>query len=221
MVFIVYDLEMTVRRKKSQIAEIIEIGAVKLVEADGKAEIAGTFQALVRPSKLTGIKENTTVFTGITEEELAQADRFPDVLRQFIEWIGHEDYYLCAWGPDDKLQFVRDCRAHQLDMDWIRNHNNLQKQMSRILKREKHQQVGLKAALELLEIPFEGAHHRALDDALNTAKIFQRLYDQFVLERNTVAEDSVYTEEIVYKTATEGDEPDSPFAKLAGLFPSK
>jgi inhibitor of KinA sporulation pathway (predicted exonuclease) len=135
-------------------------------------------------------------------------------VERFLKWIGEEEYYLCSWGPDDKLQLTRDCRAHQMGMEWIRNHNNLQKHLTRLRKQEKHQQMGLKAALEWLEIPFTGSHHRALDDALNTAMIFLKLADRMILEKNEFTGDSGLPDEVVYKT---GDYSNNPFGKLAGL----
>lgn len=214
MVYIIYDLEMTVCRKKTQISEIIELGAAKVAERDGKAEIIDTFQSFVQPLKSPVISKGTTDFTGITQDNISKADRFNLVLTRFLEWIGDTDYYLCSWGPDDKLQFVRECRSHQLGMDWIRNHNNLQRLLTSIRQQEKHQQMGLKAALEWLEIPFSGDHHRALDDAINTAKIFVRLAGQMKLERNEFVPEK-REDEVVYKT---GHFSNNPFGKLAGLI---
>ncbi|WP_058302114.1 3'-5' exonuclease [Gorillibacterium timonense] len=214
MLYIIYDLEMTVCRKKNQISEIIEIGAAKVTEQDGQLVVADTFQAFVQPVKNPVLTKSTIEFTGITQENVRTADPFPEALAKFLAWIGTSDYYLCSWGPDDKLQFVRECRSHKLDMTWIRNHNNLQRQLTSIRKQEKHQQMGLKAALEWLEIPFSGSHHRAMDDAFNTAQIFVRLADQMKLELNEFAEEK-REDEIVYKT---GHFANNPFGNLADLL---
>jgi len=212
---IVYDLEMTVRRKKGQIAEIIEIGAAKVGASDGEPQILETFQAFVKPVVVPQLSTDTTEFTGISQEDIDTAGTLPQVVRQFIEWIGQEEYFLCAWGPDDLRQLVQECRQQGISTDWIVNHNNLQKMLSKVYKLEKHQQMGLKPALEMLDIPFSGSHHRAMDDAINTAHILVKLYDKFQFRRNKLSDETKVESEVVYKTE---HYEHLPFAGLANLF---
>jgi len=215
---IVYDLEMTVRRKKGQIAEIIEIGAAKVGLVGETPQIIDTFQSFVRPVIVTQLTEDTTSFTGITQDDVNGAGTLAEVLREYTEWMGDEEYFLCAWGPDDQRQLVQECRQHQISTDWIVNHNNLQKMLSKIYKLEKHQQMGLKPALEMLEIPFSGSHHRAMDDAINTAQILVKLFDQFQFRRNKLSDEPKFESEVVYKT---DHFENLPFAGLANLFPEQ
>lgn len=215
--YIVYDLEMTVRRKRGQVAEIIEIGAVKVDVAEEIPQIVSTFQSFVKPVIAPQLSADTTTFTGISQQDVSEAGTLTEVLRTFIEWIGTDEYYLCAWGPDDQRQLVQECRQHGIAVDWIVNHNNLQKMLSRTYKLEKHQQMGLKNAMEMLEIPFSGSHHRALDDAANTAQIMIKLFDKLTFRRNQIQEDAKVETEIVYKT---DHFENLPFAGLAGLFPA-
>ncbi|MVP01918.1 MULTISPECIES: 3'-5' exonuclease [Paenibacillus] len=217
MKFIVYDLEMTVTRKKIQVSEIIEIGAVQIELVDGKPAVTGTFQSFVKPDRSPVISASTRALTGITQSELQSAETWPLVQERLLEWIGGGEYYLCAWGPDDLIQLGSDCRMHGTKTDWIRNHNNLQKLMAGLVQQDKQQQIGLKTALEYWNIPFDGSHHRALDDAINTAKLFVHLYDQLTLETNEMSDLPLYSTEVVYKTGTFTN---SPFEKLA-LFAEK
>lgn len=216
LTYIVYDLEMTVRRKKGQVAEIIEIGAAKVQAKDGAPTIVDTFQTFVRPVVVPILTEDTTSFTGIRQEDVAGANTLEGAVRSFVEWIGPEEYFLCAWGPDDHRQLVQECREQKVSTAWILNHNNLQKMLSKTFKLEKHQQMGLKNALELLEIPFVGSHHRAMDDAVNTAQILVKLFDQLQFRRNKLSDESKLESEIVYKTE---HYENLPFAALAKLFP--
>lgn len=209
---------MTVRRKKGQIAEIIEIGAAKVGLIEGVPGILDTFQTFVKPTVVPQLSPDTTAFTGITQDDVDAAGRLPEALRAFAEWIGSEPYYLCAWGPDDLRQLLQECRQMQIDTSWMINHNNLQKMLSKVFKLEKHQQMGLKAALEMLEIPFSGSHHRALDDALNTAQVLVKLFDRLIFRSNKPAEELQTESEVVYKT---GHFENLPFAALSGLFPSE
>ena len=215
MIIIVYDLEMTVRRKKGQIAEIIEIGAAKVGDADGQPQIVDTFQSFVKPTVVPQLSADTTEFTGISQEDVDAAAPLSQVVRGFIEWMGQEEYFLCAWGPDDQRQLAHECRQHNISTDWIVNHNNLQKMLSKVYKLEKHQQMGLKPALEMLEIPFSGSHHRAMDDAINTARILVKLYDRFQFRRNKPGDETKVESEVVYKTE---HYENLPFAGLANLF---
>ncbi|MEK0312897.1 3'-5' exonuclease [Cohnella sp. 56] len=217
MTYIVYDLEMTVRRKKGQIAEIIEIGAAKVGLVEGVPGIVDTFQAFVKPTVVPLLSPDTTAFTGITQADVDAAGRLPEALGAFAGWIGQDEYYLCAWGPDDLRQLLQECRQMQIDTSWMVNHNNLQKMLSKVFKLEKHQQMGLKAALEMLEIPFSGSHHRALDDALNTAQVLVKLFDRLSFRQNKPAEEPQTESEVVYKT---GHFENLPFAALSGLFPA-
>lgn len=218
MSYIVYDLEMTVRRKRGQVAEIIEIGAVKIDIEEGAPKVASTFQSFVKPVVVPLLTPDTTEFTGIKQEDVGSAGTLAEVVRAFVEWMGPDEYFLCAWGPDDLRQLVQECRQHGIATQWIVNHNNLQKMLSKLYKFDKHQQMGLKTALEMLELPFSGSHHRALDDALNTARILLKLFDKLQFKRNVISEDAKIETEVVYKT---DHFENLPFAGLAGLFPEK
>jgi len=218
LTYIVYDLEMTVRRKKGQIAEIIEIGAVKVKAEDGTPAIADSFQTFVKPSVAPRLSEDTVAFTGIAQEDVDGAQTLPEAIRRFVEWIGPDMYYLCAWGPDDHRQLVQECRERNIPTDWIVNHNNLQLMLSKTFKLEKHQQMGLKNALDMLEIPFVGSHHRALDDAMNTAKILVSLFDRLQFKQNKLSDDAKLETEVVYKTE---HYENLPFASLSALLPKK
>ncbi|WP_276356361.1 3'-5' exonuclease [Cohnella caldifontis] len=218
MSYIVYDLEMTVRRKRGQVAEIIEIGAVKLALDGGAPVVASTFQSFVKPVVVPTLTPDTTAFTGISQQDVGAAGTLEEVVREFAGWMGPEEYFMCAWGPDDLRQLVQECRQHGISTDWIVNHNNLQKMLSKIYKLDKHQQLGLKNALEMLEIPFSGSHHRALDDALNTAQILIKLFDKLQFKRNKISEEARVETEVVYKTE---HFENLPFAGLANLFPGR
>ena len=218
LIYIVYDLEMTVRRKKGQIAEIIEIGAAKVAIRDGEPVIAESFQTFVKPVVVPRLSEDTISFTGISQDDVDGATPLPEAIRRFAEWIGPEPYFLCAWGPDDHRQLVTECREQQAPTDWIVNHNNLQKMLSKTFKLEKHQQMGLKNALEMLEIPFVGSHHRALDDATNTARILVRLFDRLQFRQNKLTDETKLETEVVYKTE---HYENLPFASLSALLPKK
>lgn len=217
MNYIIYDLEFTVIRKQEWLAEIIEIGAVKVKEIDGRLQIADTFQTFVKPIRDSSFTAHTTSFTGITLQDIQNAPPLTAAIEAFRSWIGSEPYYMCAWGPDDKYQLVKSCNEHKVPLDWICNHNDIQKQFSKKNSTDAtFRQIGLKRALEMLEIPFEGSHHRAVDDAINTAKVFIASFADLVLEENNATEDAIYTTHTVYETGD--NEPNLPLGNLAELL---
>lgn len=223
MPYIIYDLEFTVSRNTRYSSEIIDIGAVKVSEnPDAGLTVTDTFHTYVRPSNKSVLSTDTVQFTGITQKDIDAAPLFPAALRQFIDWMGNEPYYMCSWGPDDRNKLISHCRTHQLDVAWITNHNDLQQQWSRAMHKEgKFRQLGLAQALELCGIDFDGTQHRALDDAINTAKVFMHQFDKFKLESNCAADDEGVASKVVYSSAVDDEEKESPFGNLANLFKAK
>lgn len=222
MPYIIYDLEFTVSRNTRYSSEIIDIGAVKVTEGENGLFVSDTFHTYVRPSNKSVLSTDTIQFTGITQKDIDAAPLFPQALNQFIAWMGSESYYMCSWGPDDRSKLLSHCRTHQLDVAWITNHNDLQQQWSRTVRKEgKFRQFGLAQALELCGIEFDGTQHRALDDAINTAKVFMHQFDQFKLELNCAADDEGIASKVVYSSSTDDEEKDSPFGNLAHLFKTK
>ncbi|WP_434758351.1 exonuclease domain-containing protein [Paenibacillus amylolyticus] len=223
MPYIIYDLEFTVSRNTRYSSEIIDIGAVKVSQDENTGlTVTDTFHTYVRPSNKSVLSTDTVQFTGITQKDIDAAPLFPAALSQFINWMGTEPYYMCSWGPDDRNKLISHCRTHQLDVAWITNHNDLQQQWSRAMHTEgKFRQLGLAQALELCGIEFDGTQHRALDDAINTAKVFIHQFHQFKLESNCAADDEGVTSKVVYSSAVDDEEQESPFGNLANLFKKK
>ncbi|MBD8500144.1 3'-5' exonuclease [Paenibacillus arenosi] len=220
MIAIIYDLEMTVTRRKGQISEIIEIGAVKLTHSEGKAVILDTFQTFVKPTLTSRITEDTTSFTGISQQDVTLADELPAALDRFVAWIDAEEYALCSWGRDDKVQFTKECRLKKIPLRWLKNYTDVQQQISALMGRPNKQQIGLKTALEELNLPFVGSHHRALDDAYNTALLYIHFAEKISLHQNKTTDHAAYESEIYYKDTSNDDKDslaNSPFAALQRL----
>jgi len=160
----------------SLIQEIIEIGAVRL---NGYGEVEGTFNSFVRPKINPRLSGFCTELTTIRQEDVDRARRFPAVVEDFQDWaeVYDEDYLLCAWGEFDKKMLIDDCKLHKLDYDWLDPSINLKNQYREIkgLKEPK----GLKSALTAEGFEFIGTHHRGIDDAQNTARIFTKYLDEW------------------------------------------
>jgi inhibitor of KinA sporulation pathway (predicted exonuclease) len=216
--YIVYDLEFTVLRKQQYTADIIEIGAIKLIDGEqGPVEI-DRFQTYVKPERNKVITAHTTEFTGITQEQVDSAPTFPEAIELFLQWIGNDTYYLCSWGPDDKQHFVRQCRDMKLNLKWLRNMNDLQLFYTKLQGNDASRRIGLSRALESAGLAFDGAQHRALDDAVNTSRLFVRMFNQIKLEQNNASDDPLYETKLVYSSTEEDNDDNNPFRHLASLF---
>lgn len=180
MKHIVLDLEATCWQGKAPAPnEIIEIGAVCV---DENAEVIDEFVTFVKPSKSTQLSDFCTELTSITQDMVDNAPYFPQAVASFQEWIAsfEDDYFLCSWGFYDKSQFKKDCKLHDLDIEWLKNHISVKHQYQKIKPTERP--IGMKWALELENIPLEGTHHRGIDDARNIAKIFIRHFGKWKFE---------------------------------------
>lgn len=178
MNYIIVDLEATCFEKdRTKQKEIIEIGAVKLNE---KVEIVDTFQSFIRPR----VNPNLSLFcknlTSITQNDVDNAQDFPDVLVKFLVWsgldfVGDDNTYVCSWGFYDKNQFILDCNSFGMPTNWLKNHISIKHQF---MESRKLSKCGMAKALNILKLPLLGTHHRGLDDAKNIANIFIKIFPE-------------------------------------------
>ena len=144
-------------------SEIIEIGAVR---SDG-----ATFRTLVRPRRHPTLSPFCTELTGVTQEDVDQAPRFPEAYAAFLAWCGgDEGLVLASWGAFDDRQLRLDCRRHDLAEPRWEALN-----VKALYARRERQRVGLGRAITELGGSFQGTPHRALDDALNVGWVLERL----------------------------------------------
>jgi 3'-5' exoribonuclease 1 len=178
MNYIVFDLEATCwendRTKKS---EIIEIGACRLNDA---LEKTGEFQMFVQPVLNPKLSEFCAQLTGIRQEQVQNATKFPEVCRRFREWIGQE-YWLCSWGFYDKRKLEQDCVLHKVPFEWVCRHISIKHQYAD-LRQDKP--CGILRALADFKWKFEGRHHRGIDDARNITRVFRAIFPALWFEKS-------------------------------------
>lgn len=184
---VVFDLELVKRFKKGQLSEIVEIGACK-VDLNTK-EIIDTFQIYILP-RSGYITKSTRKFINMEKEALKSSVSFQLGIEKFKEWLG-QDYFLCSWGNDDKTHFLDQCTRNKIDLAWLKNYNDIQKQIGKIVNGESKNQLGLKSALEIAEIEPVGKAHRGIDDAINTAQLLIKYVDQIKLETNVLSDQEI------------------------------
>ena len=179
MNYIIFDLEATCEENdKTFPNEIIEIGAVKYQEQNGELVKVGEFNAFVKPVKRPILTEFCKRLTTITQSDVDNAERFPQVIQKFKEWVGvgKEDYILCSWGHYDKGQLKTDLELHRLRSTWVEKHISLKHQHGEITNKRP---MGTKKAMKYAKLSFEGTHHRGIDDARNISKVFLHFFDKW------------------------------------------
>ena len=176
--FLILDLEATCWKgaPPNQEREIIEIGAIKL---NRYGEEIGSFNRFVKPEINPRLSVFCQELTGIQQQQVDRAESFAEVFDLFAEWadLFSADYLLVTWGKEDVSLLTNDCLRHQLEIDWLEPHLNLKRAFRNL--RGLRKPLGLLKCLELEGFEFEGSHHRAIDDAINTVKIFRQHLDEW------------------------------------------
>lgn len=164
-----YCLKMRIEKPIVLHGEIVQIGAVKL---DENFNVLDTFKIMVSPKYYTKMNKKVMKLTGITTQQLKYGLPFPSAVKKFKKWCG-DDFVFITWGPDDARMLECNIEIHSLDKDWLPNTYDVQliydSQTEKLNK-----QISLLEAMENMAIPALEAHD-ALNDALNTACICQRL----------------------------------------------
>jgi DNA polymerase III epsilon subunit-like protein len=153
--------------------EIIEIGAIKLDRAMKEVD---RFKAYVKPSIYKILNPRISEMTGIKEEDLEKGIDFKEALDNLGSFV-EEDSILCSWAKDDIAELIRNADYHSCSsLDWLKGYIDLQEYCTKVLAEKKS--ISLKNALNKLRIKvFEAELHDALNDAVYTAAVFRRIYN--------------------------------------------
>ena len=178
MNYIILDLEATCWNPESfqYSQEIIEIGACRI---NSFMEMKKTFSRIVRPVFQPNLSLYCKQLTGISQEDVDKSKSFDIVLDQFIDWCddSNNGITMYTWGVKDYQLLMADCKAHNIEMDWMHEHVDLKSQFARIKGLPKP--IGLDKALLSEGYDFEGSRHRALPDAINLSKLFVKYFEEW------------------------------------------
>jgi len=179
--YIVLDIEFNGRKFASpHPMEVIEIGAVRL---DESLRDTNTFAAFIKPVYFAKLNSFIKKKTGIPQESIDTAARFPKVIADFRSWLDAVPgpITFVVWGGEDIKRIVQDVRMHKLDETYWTQTPSLDLLKGFLLTQGLKNDVSVEGALDMLGIEASGAAHRALDDALMTADIFRAVYDKLDL----------------------------------------
>ena len=169
---LVVDIEATCwegRNPPGQENDIIEVGVCLLDVNTG--EITGNRGILVLPERSQISKfctQLTSITPGLIEDEGIYFDDACDILEREYD---SKDLVWASYGDYDRNQFQRQCSDMRVAYPFGPSHINVKTMFAE--KRGMKRAAGMATALEMLNLPLEGTHHRGVDDAKNIAKILR------------------------------------------------
>ena len=188
MNYIIYDLEFNQKLNTKEIEpknssslpfEIIQIGALKLTE---QFQTISTFNNLIKPTLYTTIHPYVENLTKINKDKVSLCKNFVDVYEDFLEFIGEDEIVFCVWGIVDIKELQRNLKFYNLSTSSMSKYYiDVQKYASKYFKVLKGSKIGLKNAIELLNIPTKGEFHDAFNDAYYTAEVFKEIHNDTII----------------------------------------
>lgn len=195
-------------------AQIIEIGAVKFRDD----EIIETFTTLVDPGM--PLPARITSITGIRQEDLIGAPKLNDVLPRFKEFAG--DAIILGHNIDFDLRFLNKAGA-------LKNSPAIDTYEMASVLLPTTPRYNLNALMQELQLQPDGSYHRALADAMATARVYMVLWRQLahtiplelIREIVNIAQEFNWRGILPFKEALairEPNEPTLPPKSIADLF---
>jgi len=166
---LVVDIEATCWEKKppaGQESEIIEIGICPVVVET--REPLEKYSILVQPQRST-VSEFCTQLTTLTQTQVDDGVSFFEACQQLRKEFLSRDRVWASYGDYDRRMFEKQCQALGVKYPFGTRHINVKTLFAIALSLPK--EVGMPTALELLNLPLEGTHHRGHDDAWNIARL--------------------------------------------------
>lgn len=167
---IIIDLEATCWQgavPSGQQNEIIEIGLAVLDTETGV--ISQNKGILIKPQR-SSVSPFCTELTTITPDLLDKNGvSFEEAVDLLINEYNPDLYTWASYGQYDLNMLTKQCKSFGISYPMGEEHINVKEHFAEKfgLKRS----TGMNGALQLLNIPLEGTHHRDIDDAKNIAKI--------------------------------------------------
>ncbi len=177
-IVLVIDLEATCEEggfPDGNRGEIIEIGICSF--DINKKEIIESDGIIVKPVN-TKVTEFCTKLTSITPEMAASGIDFEDACSLLETRFKSKERVWGSWGFYDQRQFEYQCKEFGTPYPFEDRHINLKKEYTRLYKPTKKFR-GMARAMEFLDIPLVGTHHRGVDDAINISSILARMLTDY------------------------------------------
>jgi inhibitor of KinA sporulation pathway (predicted exonuclease) len=170
---IAIDIESTCWQDKppaGQESEIIEIGICPIDVASGKRLEKASI--LVKPEK-SQVSEFCTQLTTLTQAQVERGISLKAACTILKTKYQSQQRIWASFGDYDRRQFEKQCQSKKISYPFGSRHINV-KSLFAVIHALPHE-IGMAEALEKLNLPLEGTHHRGGDDAWNIALILSEL----------------------------------------------
>lgn len=173
---IVIDLEATCwdgEIPAGEESEIIEIGVCVLSRDNPRNEweIGSAEGMIVKPVK-SKISPFCTELTTLTQADVDKGMTLFEACRRLENVYDSRHKGFASWGDYDRKMLEKCCK-NVVRYPFGDTHWNMKNLYS--LLRKFNKEYGMAEALKIEGLKLEGTHHRGVDDAVNTARILQRI----------------------------------------------
>ena len=170
---VVIDIESTCWEKDIPVGqnnEIIEVGICVVDIYSGNRERKESI--LVKP-KHSEVSKFCTQLTTLTQEQVDKGTSFKKMCLYLENTYLTRSRVWASYGDYDRKQFLEQCPLNFTPYPFGSTHINIKNLFAIFHTLPK--EVGMSRALQILKLPLEGTHHRAMDDAWNIAMILSKL----------------------------------------------
>lgn len=190
MHYIVIDVEFNGRRFASELPmEVIELGAVCLNE---RLEVVGEFSRFIKPVYFAKLNKFIRQKTGILQEQIDEAARFPVVFHSFVQWLAQYDSAIIfTWGGEDLKRLLLDTRMHKLDETVWQTTLSFDLLKGYIRAKQLKNDISVENALIECGFTVEQPAHRAINDAHMTAQILVAIFAELDITQATPYKEQV------------------------------
>ncbi|MGL4818549.1 MAG: 3'-5' exonuclease KapD [Bacilli bacterium] len=168
--YLFIDFEFTMPEAKNNPAgffqEIIEVGVVSVREG----EVFDQFSSYVIPSHFPKLTNRCQKFLSIGQTEVDSGISFQELMRLFEGYERYGASTIVTWGNMDMRVLKQSCEREGINFPFCGTLRDLSLEYKQFFGDQN--QTGLWKAVQAYGKQGEGNHHRALDDALTTRKIF-------------------------------------------------
>lgn len=169
----VIDIESTCWEKTppaGEQSEIIEIGICTL---DIQSGVRIEKESILVKPVFSSVSSFCTQLTTLTQAQVDQGIVFAEACTILKKKYLSKDRVWASYGDYDRKQFEKQCQILNITYPFGARHINVKTLLSLIFGLTK--EVGMAEALNLLNLPLEGIHHRGADDAWNIGGILSEL----------------------------------------------
>ena len=108
---------------------------------------------------------------------LREGQPFEQVIREFLEWCGPEEYRFCSWGPMDLTELERNIAYYGMEIPFERPllYYDIQKLYS-LEYGDGKSRAALDQAVCEQDLADEGGFHRAFNDASIRQRFWENRY---------------------------------------------